>query len=83
MVSPVATDLEGNTYNINADIVAGNIAAAMKAKKLIILTDVPGILRDFDKKGVDVIVMEGVDGGGIARTIGSRLKKASDEVCRV
>jgi len=42
-----------------------------------------GILRDFDKKGVDVIVMEGVDGGGIARTIGSRLKKASDEVCRV
>ena len=46
VVSPVATDLEGNTYNINADIVAGNIAAAMKAKKLIMLTDVPGILRD-------------------------------------
>ncbi len=46
VVSPVATDFEGNTYNLNADIVAGNIATAMKAKKLIILTDVPGILRD-------------------------------------
>ncbi len=50
VVSPVATDLEGNTYNLNADIVAGNIAAAMKAKKLIILTDVPGILRDLKDK---------------------------------
>jgi len=46
VVSPVASDLEGNTYNINADIVAGHIASALKAKKLIILTDVPGILRD-------------------------------------
>ncbi len=50
VVSPVATDLEGNTYNINADIVAGNIAAAMKAKKLIMLTDVPGILRDIEDR---------------------------------
>jgi len=46
VVSPVAADLEGNTYNINADIVAGDIAAALRAKKLIILTDVPGILRN-------------------------------------
>lgn len=46
VVSPVATDLMGNTYNLNADIVAGEIAASLKAKKLIMLTDVPGILRD-------------------------------------
>ncbi len=46
VVSPVASDLAGNVYNINADIVAGHIASALKAKKLIILTDVPGILRD-------------------------------------
>ncbi len=50
VVSPVATDLEGNTYNVNADIVAGDIAAAIKAKKLIILTDVPGILRNPDDR---------------------------------
>ncbi len=46
VVSPVATDLMGNTYNLNADIVAGEIAAALGAKKLIMLTDVPGILKD-------------------------------------
>ncbi len=46
VVSPVASDLAGNVYNINADIVAGHIASAIKAKKLIILTDVPGILKD-------------------------------------
>lgn len=47
VVSPVATDLAGNTYNLNADIVAGDIAASLKAKKLIMLTDVPGIMRDI------------------------------------
>lgn len=50
VVSPVASDLAGNIYNINADIVAGHIASALKAKKLIILTDVPGILRDPNDK---------------------------------
>ncbi len=46
VVSPVATDLSGNTYNLNADTVAGDIAATLRAKKLIMLTDVPGILRN-------------------------------------
>ncbi len=50
VVSPVASDLAGNIYNINADIVAGHIASALKAKKLIILTDVPGILRNPEDK---------------------------------
>jgi acetylglutamate kinase len=50
VISPIAADLEGNTYNLNADIVAGNIAAAVKAKKLIMLTDVPGILSDATNK---------------------------------
>ena len=48
VVSPIATDLEGNTYNLNADLVAGDIAAALKAKKLIMLTDVDGILADVE-----------------------------------
>ena len=46
VISPVATDLEGKIYNMNADSVAGDVAAALKAKKLIMLTDVPGVLRD-------------------------------------
>jgi acetylglutamate kinase len=46
VISPIAADKEGNVFNLNADIVAGHIAGAIKAKKLIMLTDVPGLLRD-------------------------------------
>ncbi|MGE4441992.1 MAG: acetylglutamate kinase [Desulfomicrobium sp.] len=48
VIAPVGVDEEGNTYNINADSVASAIAVAVGAKKLILLTDVPGVL---DKKG--------------------------------
>ena len=47
VIAPIGVDHDGNTYNINADLVAGEIAAALKAEKLIVLTDVEGIL---DKK---------------------------------
>ncbi|PWB56125.1 MAG: acetylglutamate kinase [Candidatus Methanoperedenaceae archaeon] len=46
VISPIATDEKGNDLNVNADTVAGDIAVAIGAKKLISLTDVPGILRD-------------------------------------
>ena len=46
VISPIATDEKGNDLNVNADTVAGDIAAALKARKLISLTDVPGILRN-------------------------------------
>ena len=46
IVSPIGVDETGNTLNLNADTVAGDIAAKMDAEKLIILTDVPGILED-------------------------------------
>ncbi|MEM3505944.1 MAG: acetylglutamate kinase, partial [Archaeoglobaceae archaeon] len=42
VVSPVSADLNGNIYNLNADNVAGDIASALRAKKLVMLTDVPG-----------------------------------------
>ena len=47
IVSSVAADETGQAYNINADTVAGEIAAAIGAEKLILLTDTPGILRDY------------------------------------
>lgn len=47
IVSSVATDEEGQVYNINADTVAGELAAALDAEKLILLTDTPGILQDY------------------------------------
>ncbi|NJD78458.1 MAG: acetylglutamate kinase [Candidatus Methanoperedens sp.] len=46
VISPIAIDDKGNDLNVNADTVAGDIAAALKAKKLVSLTDVPGILSD-------------------------------------
>jgi acetylglutamate kinase len=46
VISSVAADHEGQSYNINADTVAGEIAAALNAEKLILMTDTAGILRD-------------------------------------
>ncbi len=46
VIAPVGFDEEGRSYNINADHVAGKIAGALQAEKLILLTDVPGILDE-------------------------------------
>ena len=46
VISPIATDEKGNDLNVNADTVAGDIASAIGARKLVSLTDVPGVLRD-------------------------------------
>ncbi|MDF2613874.1 MAG: acetylglutamate kinase [Clostridia bacterium] len=48
VISPIGSDDEGNTYNINADYAAVAIAAALKAEKLVFLTDVEGVLKDKD-----------------------------------
>ncbi|MEO1620613.1 MAG: acetylglutamate kinase [Cyanobacteria bacterium J06632_3] len=47
VISSVAADETGQAYNINADTVAGELAAALNAEKLILLTDTPGIMEDF------------------------------------
>lgn len=47
VISSVASDDTGQAYNINADTVAGELAAALNAEKLILLTDTRGILRDY------------------------------------
>lgn len=44
VIAPIGVDRRGKSYNINADLVAGSIASALKAEKLIFLTDVKGIL---------------------------------------
>ena len=46
VISPVGIDVDGNSLNLNADTAAGEVASAVGAEKLIILTDVPGVLRD-------------------------------------
>lgn len=46
VIAPIGLGTDGHTYNINADTVAGAVAAALKAEKLVLLTDTPGLLRD-------------------------------------
>lgn len=48
VISPIGTDDNGNSYNINADYAAVAIAGALKAQKLVFLTDVEGVLRDVN-----------------------------------
>jgi acetylglutamate kinase len=46
VIAPIATDAKGGTWNVNADTAAGEIAGALRAEKLVFLTDTPGLLRD-------------------------------------
>jgi acetylglutamate kinase len=75
VVSSVAADETGQAYNINADTVAGELAAALGAEKLILLTDTVGILKDYKDPStliarVDIqearqLIERGVVGGGM------------------
>ena len=75
VVSPVGVGEDGESYNINADYVAGEIAKSLQAEKLILLTDVEGIFRDFNDKEsliseleleeVNELIRSGVIAGGM------------------
>jgi acetylglutamate kinase len=72
VLAPVAPGRDGHTYNINADTFAGAIAGALKATRLLFLTDVPGVL-DKDKKLIDelsvsqakALIRDGTISGGM------------------
>lgn len=72
VIAPVAVGTDGQTYNINADTMAGAIAGEMGAEKLIMLTDVPGvmdqnkhILSTLTPQRIDQLKSEGVISGGM------------------
>lgn len=63
VVAPLGTDIDGNTYNINADYVAGELASALKAEKLILMTDIDGLYKDIEDKNslikkIDILEIE-------------------------
>jgi acetylglutamate kinase len=62
VIAPVGMGEDGQTYNINADTVAGAVAGALGAKRLLMLTDVPGVL-DADKKLRSELTLEEVEAG--------------------
>ena len=72
VIAPVGVGANGETYNINADLVAGAVAGALKAEKLILLTDQAGILdKDknliptLNKKKVETLINSGTIAGGM------------------
>ncbi|MFY9214496.1 MAG: acetylglutamate kinase [Tissierellaceae bacterium] len=75
VIAPIGVDKNGKSYNINADLVAGEIAAALGAEKMILLTDIKGVLRDRDKEDslislikvdeTDDLIQEGIIAGGM------------------
>ncbi len=72
VIAPIGVDASGQSYNINADQAAGAIAHALKAEKLLVLTDVPGILDangelcpHLSRRQVDKLVSDGTVKGGM------------------
>ncbi len=59
VIAPIGGGLDGETYNINADLVAGKIAGALNAEKLILLTDVEGV-KDKDNRLISTIDVQRV-----------------------
>ena len=81
IIAPVGFGINGETYNINADTAAGEIAAALKADKLIMLTDVPGVLDSsrrvisrLTEKQAKGLVEANIVAGGMVPKLESCLK---------
>jgi len=87
VIAPIGVGNEGETYNINADVVAGKLAEVLKAEKLVLLTNTPGVL---DKNGklltgltprkIDDLVADGTLSGGMLPKIASALDAARSGV---
>ncbi|PYM98467.1 MAG: acetylglutamate kinase [Candidatus Rokuibacteriota bacterium] len=81
VIAPVGVGRDGETYNINADLVAGQVAAALGAEKLIHLTDVQGIkdaggrlVSTLSRKDAERLVHDGVIDGGMLPKVESALR---------
>jgi acetylglutamate kinase len=80
VIAPIGVDEQGNTYNINADLVAGKIAEVMQAEKLMLLTNVAGlldangqVLTGLSTARVDELIADGTVHGGMLPKIGCAL----------
>jgi acetylglutamate kinase len=90
VIASVATDGHGQALNVNADTAAGEIAASLRAEKLILMTDVPGVLRDKDDPATKFaslsirrckeLVDEGIIAGGMIPKIDCCVRSLSQGV---
>jgi acetylglutamate kinase len=89
VIAPVGVGEAGETYNINADLVAGAVAAALGAAKLILLTDVPGVLdregrllSSLTRRQAVMLMEEGVAVGGMIPKIKCCLEALDEGVAK-
>ncbi|CAK9036357.1 Acetylglutamate kinase (N-acetyl-L-glutamate 5-phosphotransferase) (NAG kinase) (NAGK) [Durusdinium trenchii] len=90
VVATVAADAEGNFLNVNADLAAAAIARALEADEFVLMTDVPGILRDVkdpdslisevDETGAEKLIEDGVVAGGMIPKVTCCLSAIKDGV---
>ena len=83
VIAPIGSGLSGETYNINADVVAGKVAEVLKAEKLVLLTNTPGVLDEQGRlltgvtpREIDAMVANGSLSGGMLPKIASALDAA-------
>ena len=87
VIAPVASGRNGETYNINADTMAGAIAAATQARRLLLLTDVPGVigpdkklLTSLTAKEVKELIADGTISGGMIPKVTTCLEAVENGV---
>ena len=87
VIAPIGVGEDGESYNINADVVAGKLAEILKAEKLVLLTNTPGVLDKAGKlltgltpRQIDDLVADGTLSGGMLPKIGSALDAARNGV---
>ena len=87
VVAPIGVGENGESYNINADLVAGKLAEVLKAEKLVVLTNTPGVLdkngnllTGLTPKRIDELVADGTLSGGMLPKIASALDAARSGV---
>ncbi len=89
IIAPIGSGLNGETYNINADLVAGKIAGALKAEKLILLTDIEGVkdkqgklISTIDIKRVPDLINNGTISGGMIPKVNCCVDAVEEGVTR-
>jgi acetylglutamate kinase len=89
VIAPIGSGLNGETYNINADLVAGRIAGALKAEKLILLTDIEGVkdkqgklISTIDVQRVPDLINDGTISGGMIPKVNCCVDAVDDGVTR-
>jgi acetylglutamate kinase len=87
VIAPLGVGKKGETYNINADLVAGKMAEVLKAEKLIVLTNTPGVLdkagnllTGLSAKKIDELFADGTISGGMLPKISSALDAVKNGV---